>query len=121
MDIKVRFKNKMSEPVLNATDFCIQTRERADKTCFYSLMFKVCYSDGVSKTYSFNSTDEALLKTLLERIEAKGEFLFNTTCNVCEQTTQGAALNYDKYLALTETGELDGELNFVGGDYVITA
>jgi len=121
MEIKVRFKNKVAEPLMNATDFCIQTREKTDKTHFYSLMFKVCYSDGVFKTYSFNSADEDLLKALLDRITEKGEFLFDTACKVCAQTSQGTALDYDGYLAMTKAGELDGELKFSGGDYVITA
>ena len=119
--IKVRFKNKIAEPLMNATDFRLQAREQSDNTYLYSLVFKVCYSDGVFKSYRFDSCDEALLQTLLERITAKGEFVFDTACKVCEQTSQGAALNYDSYLALSQSGELEGELKFVGGDYVITA
>jgi len=115
MEVKVRLKNKISEPLMTATDFAIKTKTRKGQT-IHSLEFKVCKSMGITDTYSFDSTDEALLKTLLEKITAKGEFLFNHACKACTQT----ALDYDMYLALSKSGELDGELKFGGGDYVIT-
>jgi len=119
MEIQVRFKNKISEPLMRATDFCIESKETPEKT-MYSLVFKVCHSEGVFKTYSFDSCDENLLKALLEKITAKGQFLYDTACKVCKQSNQGTALNYDMYLDMTKSGELDGELKFAGGDYVIT-
>jgi len=119
--IKVRFKNKIAEPLMNATDFRLQAREMRDKTYLYSLAFKVCYSDGTTKTYHFDSTDEALLKALLEKIKAKGEFVFDTACKACLEADQDTALDYDSYLALSQSGEVEGELKFAGGDYVIIA
>ena len=120
MEVKVRFKNKISEPLMRATDFSIRSKQKKGET-MYSLEFKVCMSEGVFKTYSFDSHDEKLLKDLLDRITVKGEFLFNTACNACEETIRCTELDYDKYLALTKSGELAGELKFGGGDYVITA
>jgi len=115
MEAKVRFKNKISEPLMKATDFSIRTRKKKDETV-YSLEFTVCKSMGISETYSFDSTDEKLLETLLDRIADKGEFLFDEACNACDKT----ALDYDMYIKLAQSGELDGELKFGDGDYVIT-
>ncbi|MCL2828337.1 MAG: hypothetical protein FWD99_06315 [Oscillospiraceae bacterium] len=119
MNAKVRFKNKISEPLMDATDFCIQTKAMPDKTV-YSLEFKVCYSEGVVKTYSFDSHDEKLIQDLFDRIAAKGEFLFDTACKACAQTIKCTELDYDMYLALTQSGEIEGDLKFAGGDYVVT-
>ena len=118
MDIKVRFKNKIAEPLMSATDFSIKTKKRRDDT-YYSLEFTVCKSMGISETYSFDSHDEKLLTTLLEQIMAKGEFLFDTDCKACEKTIRCTEMDYDKYLELTQSG-VDGELKFAGKDYVIT-
>ncbi|MCL2381043.1 MAG: hypothetical protein FWC64_05550 [Treponema sp.] len=115
MEAQVRFKNKISEPLYKATDFGIKTRKKKDTT-IYSLEFTVCKSMGVSKVYSFDSTDEKMLKALLGKIEEKGEFLFDEACKACDQT----ALDYDSYLALSQSGELKGELKFGDGGYVIT-
>ena len=104
---------------MDCSDFCIKTKKKRDKT-FYSLEFTVCKSMGVSETYSFDSHDETLLKALLDQIMAKGEFLFDTDCKVCDKTIRCTELDYDKYLELTKSGELEGELKFAGGDYVIT-
>jgi len=119
MEAQVRFKNKISEPLLKATDFGIKTKTKKDKT-WYSLEFTVCRSMGISATYSFDSHDKKLLETLLEQIKAKGEFLFDEDCKVCEKTVRCTELDYDKYVAMTKAGELKGELKFAGGDYVIT-
>ena len=119
MEAKVRFKNKISEPLMSATDFGIKTKKKRGET-FYSLEFTVCKSMGISETYSFDSHDEKLLKTLLDQIMAKGEFLFDADCKACEKTIRCTEMDYDKYLELTRSGELEGELKFAGGDYVIT-
>jgi hypothetical protein len=119
MEAKVRFKNKISEPLMKATDFSIRTKEKKGQT-FHSLEFKVCMSEGVNKTYSFDSHDELLLKKLLNKITEKGEFLFDLGCKACEETIRCTELDYDKYIELTQSGELTGELKFGGGDYVIT-
>ena len=119
MEAKVRFKNKISEPLMKATDFAIKTRKKRDKT-FYSLEFTVCKSMGITETYSFDSHDEKLLRTLLDQIAAKGEFLFDADCKACEKTIRCTEMDYDRYLELTQSGELQGELKFAGGDYVIT-
>ena len=116
MEAKVRFKNKISEPLYTASDFVIRSKKKRDATV-YSLEFNVCKSMGVSKTYSFDSPDENLLKALLERIKAKGEFLFDEACKACDQT----ALDYERYVELSKSGELSGELKFGDkDDYVIT-
>jgi uncharacterized protein YaaR (DUF327 family) len=117
MEVKVRFKNKISEPLYKATDFAIRTKKKKNDT-FYSLEFTVCKSMGVSKTYSFDSHDEKMLKALLERIKEKGEFLFDEACKACTKT----ALDYDQYKELASCGELKGgELKFGDkDDYVIT-
>ncbi|MCL2616279.1 MAG: hypothetical protein FWD96_01390, partial [Defluviitaleaceae bacterium] len=80
----------------------------------------VCKSMGIAETYSFDSHDEKLLRTLLEQIQAKGEFLFDEGCEACEQTIRCTEMDYDKYLELTKSGGITGELKFAGGDYVIT-
>ncbi|MCL2617454.1 MAG: hypothetical protein FWD98_00225 [Defluviitaleaceae bacterium] len=115
MEAKVRFKNKISEPLMTATDFGIKTRTRKGETV-YSLEFTVCKSMGVSEVYSFDSTDEKLLRALLSKIEASGEFLFDEACKVCDKT----ALDYDRYVELAQSGEIGGELKFGDGGYVIT-
>jgi len=116
MEAKVRFKNKISEPLYSATGFAIRARKKRDTT-IYSLEFTVCKSMGVKKTYSFDSPDEALLKALLESIKAKGEFLFDEACGACDKT----ALDYERYVELSKSGELKGELKFGDrDDYVIT-
>ena len=119
MEAKVRFKNKISEPLMDCSDFCIKTKTKQGVT-FYSLEFVVCKSMGVSETYSFDSHDETLLKKLLEQIKTKGEFLFDTDCKACEKTIRCTELDYDKYVEMSQCGELKGELKFAGGDYVIT-
>jgi len=119
LEAKVRFKNKISEPLMKATDFNIKAKKKRDKT-FYSLEFTVCKSMGISEVYSFDSHDERLLQKLLEQITAKGEFLFDEGCKACEKTIRCTELDYDKYLEMTQSGALDGELKFAGGDYVIT-
>ena len=119
MEVKVRFKNKISEPLMSATDFCIKSKKKKGET-YYCLEFVVCKSMGVSETYSFDSHDEKLLVVLLENIEAKGEFLFDTDCKACEKTIRCTELDYDKYVEMSQCGELKGELKFAGGDYVIT-
>jgi len=119
MEVKVRFKNKISEPLMTATDFCVKAKKKRNET-YYSLEFTVCKSMGVTETYSFDSHDEKLLRTLLEQILAKGEFLFDIDCKVCEKTVRCTELDYDKYLEMTQSGELKGELKFAGKDYVIT-
>jgi len=119
MSMKVRFKNKISEPLMDVVDLNIRAKEKNGKTV-YSLEFKVCYSGGVFKTYSFDSHDEKLIKDLHDRIVAKGEFLFDTACTACEQTIRCTELDYDKYLEMTKCGELSGELKFAGVDYVVT-
>jgi len=119
MAVKVRFKNKISEPLMEATDFVVKAKKKRDKT-YYSLEFTVCKSMGISETYSFDSHDEKLLKTLLDQIMAKGEFLFDEGCKACEKTIRCTEMDYDKYLEITKSGELQGELKFAGGDYVIT-
>jgi hypothetical protein len=119
MEAKVRFKNKISEPLLTATDFAIKTKKKKGKE-FHYLEFTVCKSMGVSKTYTFDSHDKVLLEKLLENIKAKGEFLFDEDCGACEQTISCTEMDYDKYIEMTKCGELKGELKFAGGDYVIT-
>ena len=119
MTAKVRFKNKISEPLMEATDFGILTREKKGKTV-HSLQFTVCKSMGIKSTYSFDSHDKKLLETVLENIKAKGEFLFDRDCKLCEETVRCTELDYDKYVQMTESGELKGELKFGGKDYVIT-
>ena len=120
MEIKVRFKNKISEPLMAATDFGVRKKEKKGKTT-HSLEFTVCYSMGVSKQYSFDSHDERLIKDLHDRILEKGEFLFDSGCQACEETISCTELDYDKYLAMTEAGEIEGgELKFAGRDYIIT-
>ena len=119
MEVKVRFKNKISEPLMKAIDFKVFAMEKKGKTV-HCLEFKVDYSMGVKKTYSFNSHDEKLIKDLYDRILAKGEFLFDTVCKACEETVHCTELDYDKYLEMTKCGELSGELKFGGEDYVIT-
>jgi len=119
MEAKVRFRNKISEPLMQATDFGIKTKKKRGET-FYSLEFTVCKSMGVSETYSFDSHDEGLLQTLFDRIKDKGEFLFDTDCKVCEKTIRCTELDYDKYIELTKSDGESGELKFAGGDYVIT-
>jgi len=119
MEAKVRFKNKISEPLMSATDFSIKTKQKRGET-FYSLEFTVCKSMGISEVYSFDSHDEKLLKTLLDQIIAKGEFLFDEGCKACDKTIRCTEMDYDKYIEMTESGELKGELKFAGGDYVIT-
>jgi hypothetical protein len=116
MEVKVRFKNKISEPLYTASNFAVRTKKKKNETV-YSLEFTVCKSMGVSKTYSFDSHDEKMLNALLERIKAKGEFLFDEACKACEET----ALDYDRYKELASCGELKGELKFGDkDDYVIT-
>jgi hypothetical protein len=116
MEAKVRFKNKISEPLMKATDFKIVTKKRKNET-IYCLEFTVCMSMGHSKTYCFESHDEKMLKVLLEKIKAKGEFLFDEACKACDKT----ALDYDRYLELAKCGDLKGELKFGDkDDYVIT-
>ena len=116
MEVKVRFKNKISEPLYTASNFAVRTRKKKNETV-YSLEFTVCKSMGVSKTYSFDSHDEKMLNALLEMIKAKGEFLFDEACKACEET----ALDYDRYKELAKDGELKGELKFGDkDDYVIT-
>jgi len=115
MEAKVRFKNKISEPLMKATDFSIKTRNKKGQT-YYSLEFTVCKSMGVNETYSFDSTDEKMLRALLDKIETRGEFLFDEACKACDKT----ALDYDMYRKLADSGELGGELKFGDGDYVIT-
>ena len=119
MEVKVRFKNKISEPLMTATDFRIKSKTKRGETV-YSLEFIVCKSMGVSEMYSFDSHDEKLLEKLLVQIKDKGEFLFDTDCKVCEKTIRCTELDYDKYVEMTKCGELKGELKFAGGDYVIT-
>ena len=119
MEIKVRFKNKIAEPLMNATDFVVLTKEKKGKT-YHSLEFKVDYSMGIKKTYSFDSHDERLIKDLYHSIMTKGEFLFDTVCPACEETVHCTEMDYDKYVEMTKCGELSGELKFAGGDYVIT-
>ncbi|MCL2857492.1 MAG: hypothetical protein FWE19_07250 [Oscillospiraceae bacterium] len=104
---------------MTATDFGVKAKKKHDKI-YYSLEFTVCKSMGVSEVYSFDSHDEKLLKTLLDQIMAKGEFLFDTDCKACDRTIRCTELDYDKYVEMTESGELKGELKFAGGDYVIT-
>jgi len=116
MEVKVRFKNKISEPLYTATNFAVRSRKKKNETV-YSLEFTVCKSMGVSKTYSFDSHDEKMLNALLERIRAKGEFLFDEACKACDKT----ALDYDSYVKMAQGGELKGELKFGDkDDYVIT-
>ncbi|MCL2574143.1 MAG: hypothetical protein FWE34_06310 [Defluviitaleaceae bacterium] len=119
MEVKVRFKNKISEPLMTATDFCVRTKEKKGKT-LHCLEFKVDYSMGIKKTYNFDSHDEKLIKDLYDGILTKGEFLYDTVCPACEETVHCTELDYDKYLEMTKCGELSGELKFAGGDYVIT-
>ena len=119
MEAKVRFKNKISEPLMKATDFGIKTKTKRGTT-FHSLEFTVCKSMGVSETYSFDSHDKNLLEKLLEQISIKSEFLFDEDCKLCEKTIRCTELDYDKYIELSQCGELGGELKFAGGDYVIT-
>jgi len=119
MVVKVRFKNKIAEPLMNATDFCIKSKEKKGKTV-YCLEFKADYSMGIKKTYSFDSYDEKLIKDLYDRICTKGEFLFDTLCTACEETIHCTELDYDKYVEMGECGQLGGELKFGGKDYVVT-
>ena len=115
MEVKVRFKNKISEPLYTASDLRIISKKKKNET-LYCLEFRVCKSMGIAKTYSFDSTDEKLLQTLLEKIKAKGEFLFDEGCKACEET----ALDYDSYVKLSESGELKGDMKFGDdGGYVI--
>ncbi|MCL2674439.1 MAG: hypothetical protein FWE92_03815 [Defluviitaleaceae bacterium] len=120
MEVKVRFKNKISEPLMTATDFCVKKKTKRNNEAYYCLEFTVCKSMGIAETYSFDSHDEKLLQLLLEQILAKGEFLFDVDCKACEKTVRCTELDYDKYLELSKCGELKGELKFAGGDYVIT-
>jgi len=119
MIVKVRFKNKIAEPLMNATDFCVKTKEKKGKT-YHCLEFKVDYSMGIKKTYSFDSHDEKLINDLYDRISNKGEFLFDTLCTACEETISCTELDYDKYVEMSKCGELSGELKFGGEDYVVT-
>ena len=119
MEVKVRFKNKIAEPLMKATDFAVCTKEKKGET-YYCLEFKVDYSMGIKKTYSFDSHDKKLIKDLCDRILAKGEFLFDTVCPMCEETIHCTELDYDKYVEKSKCGELSGELKFAGGDYVVT-
>ena len=119
MEAKVRFKNKISEPLMKATDFRVFSKTKKGKT-LYSLEFVVDYSMGVKKTYNFDSHDEQLIKDLHDRILAKGEFLFDTLCKACEETINCTELDYDRYVEMTKCGELSGELKFGGTDYVVT-
>ena len=119
MEIKVRFANKISEPLMKATDFKVFPMEKKGKT-IHVLEFQADYSMGVKKTYHFESHDEKLIKDLHDRILAKGEFLFDTGCKACEETIHCTELDYDKYLEMSKCGELSGELKFGGEDYVIT-
>jgi len=120
MEVKVRFKNKISEPLMTATDFCVKAKKKRNGEAYYSLEFTVCKSMGIAETCSFDSHDEKLLKTLLEQILAKGEFLFDVDCKACEKTIRCTEMDYDKYLEMTKDGEVNGELKFAGKDYVIT-
>ena len=119
MEVKVRFKNKISEPLMSATDFRVICKEKRGKTV-HSLEFVVCKSMGISETYSFDSHDKQLLEKLRDKILAKGEFLFDADCKACEKTIRCTELDYDKYIEMSQCGELKGELKFAGGDYVIT-
>jgi hypothetical protein len=119
MEAKVRFQNKISEPLMKATDFRILSKEKKGKTV-HSLEFKADYSMGIKKTYSFDSYDEKLIKDLYDRIAAKGEFLFDRVCPACEETIHCTEMDYDKYVEMSECGELSGELKFGGKDYVVT-
>ncbi|MCL2699631.1 MAG: hypothetical protein FWE68_04910, partial [Defluviitaleaceae bacterium] len=117
---KVRFKNKISEPLMKATDFVVKAKKKRDKE-WYSLEFTVCKSMGISEVYSFDSHDEKLLNDLLDRIKEKGEFLFDEGCNACEKTIRCTEMDYDKYIEMAQCGELGGELKFGDkGGYVIT-
>jgi len=117
-EIKVRLKNKVSEPLMTATDFCIKEKKKKDKV-YYSLEFRVCKSMGISDTYSFDSADEKLLKALMKKITTKGEFLFDRACKACK--CKKTAMDYDAYLEMSKCGELKAsDLKFRGGDYVIT-
>jgi len=114
MEIKVKFNNKISEPSYKATDFAIRTRTKKDQK-WYSLEFTVCKSMGVSKVYSFDNDDKQLLDTLLERIKAKGEFIFDEGCKCCEKT----AVDFNKYQELIK-GSGDNPIKFGCKDnYVI--
>jgi hypothetical protein len=122
MEAKVRFKNKISEPLLKASDFSIKTKKRRKTNEeYYSLEFTVCKSMGISETYSFDSHDKKLLSDLLARIEAKGEFLFDLGCKACEKTVRCTEMDYDKYLEIAKSEGIEGEFKFGDSDgYVIT-
>jgi len=119
MEVKVRFKNKISEPLYKATDFAIKTKSWKNKT-WHCLEFNVCKSMGISETYSFDSHDKRLLEDLLERIKAKNEFIFDEDCKICEKTIRCTELDYDKYLEMLQTCKFESDkFKFAGGDYVI--
>jgi len=119
MEVKVRLKNRISEPLVSATDFVIKTKEKKGKTV-HSLEFTVCNSMGIKETFSFDSHDKALLDALLSGIKEKGEFLFDVDCKVCDKTVRCTEMDYDKFVEMTQCGEYQGELKFAGKDYVIT-
>lgn len=119
MVAKVRLKNKIDEPLREATDFAIRTKVKKGKT-LHSLEFTVCKSMGIKETYSFDSYDAKIVTTLFDSIKEKGEFLFDVDCKVCDKTVRCTELDYDKFIEMTECGEYQGDLKFAGKDYVIT-
>ena len=119
MEAKVRFNNKISEPLMNATNFRIIKREKKGKT-IHSLEFTVCYSMGVNMDYSFDSYDEKIVKDLYDKIAERGEFLFDRACKACEETVSCTEMDYDLYLEMSQAATEGGELKFAGKDYVVT-